>query len=527
MARATQVIPAVSGRIQTGDGLDTAANTNPSTKYQVWAEFGDSLIAGTSVQPDTAQDAEPDYTGTVYDFNGSAIVEVTTTGMSNVTTGGPWTKFGQSLYELTQNKLVACNASAGGSTFYDNGSANSWWETTGTLRAAAITKLNNALAAAGTTEPRGIIVGTWVNDVRASGTIDNTEMLQGVTSFFAWLETNWPGIPVFVVKPGRTETITTLTGRLATMHGYLDAEITARANVHEFDNLLNYLPMYGNDTLHLTQWGNELFATKGIYRMLDAGLITNNPLVRTYSAESIAIHNRFTGLTDWEKDKIHDFEQFRVRKAFTSISHFHFGLFSTQAKAGQDWYSSNAFTIPTNSWVLGEGFVFDATTGRAINTNITPSSEANMTNINTGVGVWLNELPSPNVAGTIFGCAGPDGTRTIQLNTTVSGSGFCVNAGTVSTFTSLAEKQWFHLNRNANGTHSIVRYNFPANGSVNLVNRPTTTIYLGALNNNGVIQDAAEFSCWMFACGNGSVSSNLQQKFRGLIADFLVKNGYF
>lgn len=526
MARATQIIAAVSGRIQTGDGLDTPENTNDDNQ-QVWAFFGDSLIAGTSAQPDTGQDTEPDYTGTCYDFNGSTIVEITTTGLSNTTTGSPWTKFGQTIYELAQKKVVVCNAASGGSTFYDNNSANSWWSSIGTLRAAAVTKVTNALAAAATTELRGIIVGTWVNDVRASGTIDNSEMLLGVQSFFNWLETTWPGIPVFVVKTGRTESITTLTGRLATMHGYLDAEIAARSNVHEFDNLLNYLPMFANDTLHLTEWGNELFATKGTYNLLNAGLITSDPLVRTYDANSIAIHNRFTGLTNWEKDKIHDFEQYRVRKSFVSLSHFYFGLFGSKAKAAQDWYSSSAMTIPDGSWTDGEGYDLPGTTVGAINTNIVPSSDATFGNISSGVGIWMNNIVSSGVQATIFGASNGAGTQTIQFNFTTGGSEFCVNAGTATAYTALGSKQWFHLNRNLNATHSIVRYNLPANGNITLVGKPTVSIYVGAYNNNGVLQTPAEFSAWLISMGNGSASGNLQGKFRGLIADFLCKFEYF
>lgn len=525
MARATQVIPAVAGRIQTGDGLDTAANTNGDNQ-QVWAYFGDSLIAGTSATPDASQDAEPDYTGVVYDFNGTTINEITTTGLSNTTTGSPWTKFGQTLYELTQKKIVICNPAAPGSTFYDNGTVNSWWSSTGTRRAEAITKVTDALAAAGTTEPRSIILGTWVNDVRAQGTIDDAEMLLGVQSFFNWLEATWPGIPVYVVKPGRTETITTLTGRLATMHGYLDTEISTRENVHEFDNLLNYLPEYSGDNLHLTQWGNELMATKGVYNLLNAGLITNNPLVRTYDANSIAVQNRFTSPSDFEKDKIHDYIQYINRKGITaSNKHMFLGLFDTEANSAQDWFSSTDLTIPSGSWVLGTGYLPDGTIEGAININITPSADAGLLTNDTGIGIWLNDLPSPNAVGTIFGCS--DGTRTIQLNTTGSGSGFCVNALTVTTFTTLNPKLWFHLNRSISTTHSIVRLGFPANGTVTSVGKPTVSLHVGALNVNGVLQDPTAFSAWLIGIGTGSLSSQHQSKIRGLIADFLVKKGYF
>lgn len=525
MARATQVIAAVSGRIQTGDNLDNALNTNNDDQQGV-LYLGDSMNK-TSTAPDSGQDAEPDYAATCYEFDGSSIIETTTTGLSTTTTGSPATKFSQTYYELTQKKIVTIDAASGGSTFYDNGSANSWWSSTGTLRASAETKTTNALAAIGVTKLRMIIIRLGVNDVRASGTIDESEMLLGVNSFFTWIDATWPGVPKFFVLPGRTESITTVTGRLATMHTYITNAVAATDDCYIVDNLINYLPMYGNDNLHLTQWGNELHATKIAYTMLNTGYITNNPLVRTYDANSIAVHNRFTGLTDFEKDKMHDFVQYNVRKTITaSLSYFCFGLLSSSTKAAQNWFGSHVMTIPVAGWTAGEGYVLDGTTGNAIPTGFTPSSEAGYSQNNGGIAIWMNDIISSGVQATVVGCIGANG-HFAHLSVTAGGSEFAVNSQTDTAFTALADKQFFAINRAAGTQQSIVRYNSPTNGVLASTGEPNAEIYLGCLNNAGVLQDPAQFTCYMLAIGNGFISVNHQSKYRGLIADFLVKLGYF
>lgn len=151
--------------------------------------------------------------GRLFNWNGSSYDSITTQTVANGA-GGPygsiWQNFAVEYFNSTGRPVYLCNGASGGSNFYPDGDTNNWYSSGGTLRSAFITKLAGALAARGAAKPEGIFVNLGINDARSitSASESYANFQTGVTSLFTWLTTDYPGVPIYVIIPGRAETPT-------------------------------------------------------------------------------------------------------------------------------------------------------------------------------------------------------------------------------------------------------------------------------------------------------------------------------
>lgn len=233
---------------------DRYSNTSPRGQ-QVWGILGDSLAIGTSSAPGPTPTA-----GTVYEYDGSSIIEVGATDLSNANTGSPWPRFGIDYNAAHGLKPVFVNCANGGAEFYPNGDNNNWY-TSGTLYAAAKTKIDNALLAAEVLSPRGILVILGINDVRGAQAL--ADVSTGVTSLITRLNTDYGHPNIYFALPGRSETAG-VAGYNSNRHQYVRRlllnAIGTYTNVHVVCSVLPFANwgLYGADLLHLTQTGNNV-----------------------------------------------------------------------------------------------------------------------------------------------------------------------------------------------------------------------------------------------------------------------------
>lgn len=150
--------------------------------------------------------------GRLYNFVSGSFTAVTTQSVANggSSWGSIWQNFAVEYFNSTGRPVYLCNGASGGSNFYPDGDTNNWYSTGGTLRAAFISKMSAALAARGEDAPQGIFVNLGINDARSihSASESYANFQTGVTSLFTWLTTDYPGVPIYVIIPGRAETPT-------------------------------------------------------------------------------------------------------------------------------------------------------------------------------------------------------------------------------------------------------------------------------------------------------------------------------
>ncbi|HRP30437.1 MAG TPA: SGNH/GDSL hydrolase family protein [Agriterribacter sp.] len=231
---------------------------NPNNNSTNTTEDGRQLlvIIGNSIARGTSNGEGPTpTTGTVYEWNGSSIVQVGSNDLINAVTGSQWPQMGINYNTASGYKLVFTNSGSGGADFADPGD-NNYWATGGTLYPAMKTKTNNALSNMGLTSPRAIFVICGINDARASTPLEDVQA--AIADVFDKIEADWPTARVYVVNIGRDATgISTV--RINAVRSYLESEVAARANfVMAFDLRIfaeDFPEYYAADNLHLNQTG--------------------------------------------------------------------------------------------------------------------------------------------------------------------------------------------------------------------------------------------------------------------------------
>lgn len=233
------------------DDLNNEFNTNESGQ-QLFVIIGNSIARGTSSGEGPTPSAN-----TVYEWNGTAVVQVSNDDLIAAATGSPWPKMGIDYNAAKGYKPVFSNSAVGGADFSNPGN-NTYWATGGTLYPAMKTKTNNALAELGLTRPRGIFVILGINDARGSQDLGDVET--AIEDVFDKLEADWPDTRIYVVNLGR-EASGSSTARINAIRGYLASVVTARENVRFAFDLRIYadeIPAYyAGDNLHLNQTGND------------------------------------------------------------------------------------------------------------------------------------------------------------------------------------------------------------------------------------------------------------------------------
>lgn len=175
---------------------DNSNNTNGDNQ-QIICIIGDSIFAGNSDVGTGLPDA---IAGAVYecDAAGSTITAVTGKHIRGESTGSPWIQFANERFTTTGIKTILVNTAVGGATVYPSaetsgGTLNTWYPG-GTNYNQAISRIDNALAAAGISEPRVLFVHCGINDEEVSTTLENVQL--GVESLVDRLLAEYPGVEI-------------------------------------------------------------------------------------------------------------------------------------------------------------------------------------------------------------------------------------------------------------------------------------------------------------------------------------------
>ena len=513
---------------------DNALNTNVNDQ-QAWLIVGDSIARGTahqfaSVSPDKGPEA--DYAGSVYYYSG-AVTEMPLTDIPGVIYGSMWPSFGNILYKRTSKKPVFINQGTGGCEFYPNGDNNNW-STSGTLYAPAVTAANNCLAALGTTRLRGIMLCCGINDARAAQTLANIQA--AINSLITRLQTDFPGTPIYIINIGR-EATGTFDARIAAVRGYLEDCTVNFQKVYMAARLENFLSYYDDispDLLHLTQEGNEEVAHYMGSNLLTNGWIANNPLVRSYTTEAQNVFARMPGvLSDTEKNLINDFVNYLERKGWLSqVKVFQFWHMDNQAKSLQDWFrTGKSGTLGSGAtWNANDGITLDGTVNGYVRTNFLPLTDnGGLSNGNTHYIVWLRQAVSLGVDACLMGATGPTATHSVVLRQKADNSlEFSCHTGVLSPSATgpLKANTGHGPCKDAVSTQKLLTTPFVARTTGTLANTvayPPNEMYVGAHNNNGVIQQPyqGKVSCFVFCqatiAGVFTLPDQLYKKIRAMI----------
>lgn len=219
--------------------------------------MGDSIALGSTT---TGKGTTP-AANTVFEYNGTSIVSVGSNDLSTSSTGSQYPQLGIDYYNATGKKLCYINTAVGGAEYSPNGDTNNW-STSGVNYTSAKTKITNGLGALGLTKLKFIVVILGINDARGSITL--TTVQSDVDSFYSRLNTDFPGIPKYLVQIGRSETAISNT-RIDAVRGYINTNISTYADCHLAFDLRTYAQSfpsyYGPDNLHLNITGCNALGT--------------------------------------------------------------------------------------------------------------------------------------------------------------------------------------------------------------------------------------------------------------------------
>lgn len=258
-----------------------------------------NVIIGDSIANGNSAAAGPTPTsGTVYEFDGSSIVEVSNADLLDANVGSPWPRFGIDHYTRTGKKPVFVNTAVPGSAFYYPPDANLSWRAGDNLYPAAKTKIDNALLAVGVRKVKRIFIILGVNDSTASETLGNIST--AITSLITRLNTDYGTPDIRIVMIGRSSAGAN-TLKCVTIRNYLKQAAFDYANVHIAGSLVSYFGwgFYQVDNVHITQAGNNYLGSQ--LDVYESGVLTYEKYANTI------ISSLYTALSSARKTVINDF----------------------------------------------------------------------------------------------------------------------------------------------------------------------------------------------------------------------------
>lgn len=223
--------------------------TASETIYDLYIILGDSLSRGNSesVGPTPTED-------TVFEWNGSAVVEVVGGDLAQAVTGSMWPQHGILRNAEGDKKILYVNCAVGGTEIgpYDD----AWSDTgVGTLWQNAVNKVAGALLLYGVSV-KGVIISGGANDYRNLTKPTQAEFKTAYQSIIDRINTQWGNPNIFLFQVGQTDSETSLAGDFRVVVRELVSENT---KVHlALDNLSYYSQGYTQgDRVHWTQAGNN------------------------------------------------------------------------------------------------------------------------------------------------------------------------------------------------------------------------------------------------------------------------------
>jgi hypothetical protein len=464
-----------------------SVDTN-SQGQQAFLVVGDSIMRGSN----NASGPGPTPTsGTVYQWNNS-LGQITEIGASDVynvvASGGTFMpRFGIDYNTATGYKPVMISCGSSGSNFSPDGDNNNW-SATGTLRASTEPQVTDCLNELGVSKLKAIIVGLGINDVNAAEIAEPiATALTDVDSFFTWLTTTYPGVPILVSLFGRN-TNSGVSG-VVTTRGYalrnrILENVRNNDNIHVVFQQASWVGSGGygtvgvDDQLHPVQSGNNNMGTS---------------IARWFSLSSYAKPVRsilscfYDDLSTARKNLINDF--------ITTIDTDYYQL--ENLHLGKNTIKNNVFVDLTH-----RATIFDTSGGFTANDSISSGTSSywnlcfrtNLTSIMTqtdcftSVRVKSNTTPSGTV-GYLLGAIQTAGYRLGQVSTPALA--YAVNDGTLSTnntHTAFQNNTVYGLARNG-GTKYILTGTGTTLASAAVASTGTVAREpkLGALDNAGAV----------------------------------------
>jgi len=136
--------------------------------------------------------------GTVYEYNGSAIVQVGANDLSNASNGSMWPKWGIDYFAGSGYKPVISSCGVNSSRF-NSTTASLSWDTNGTPYGLAKTKTDAALVANGTTKIRACVIHLGENEY-SNATIATS--LTAITSLINRINADYDTPKIYIDIPG-------------------------------------------------------------------------------------------------------------------------------------------------------------------------------------------------------------------------------------------------------------------------------------------------------------------------------------
>jgi lysophospholipase L1-like esterase len=389
-----------------------------SLGQQAFLVIGDSIARGTSEAPGPTAAA-----GTMYEWDGSSLVELTTADVSAAASGSMWKQFGINYNAATSRKPVMVCTGVGGTSFENDGSGDDW-SSDGTLYGPAVTKTNGCLSALGVTKLKGVIIILGINDARGSTLL--TDIQTAINSLRSRLDTDFPDTQIYIASIGRAES-GVLGTRISSIKGYIKDLADTYTNVHIVLNLTSFVGwgLYSGDGLHLSQAGNN----KG-------GELIARYMVSTESNKEArqVIGTLYSDVTSTRKTAIKSFIEGCVSDGnWDLLDYFQFYLGQVQNDTYVGW-KLNASGAPngTIGFVANSHISTPGTVGNNLNTHFAPFNARRATQNDCLTGIRFGTVTTPaGTAGHAHSAAGEN--RLFQASGSVIGYG--VNDLTGTTWT--------------------------------------------------------------------------------------------
>lgn len=205
---------------------------------------------------------------TVYQWDPalSNLFEITNTdikqaGSADTGWSSIFPQYGIDRHTDTDRMIVFVTSGIGGSNYSPRTGDTGDWTDADTLWSTASTDYDNALAYLQANYPGSTIypkvkVILGVNDVRGATALSTIQT--DITAFYDRFDTDYPGMEIGIVLPGRSETGVSL-ARHSSVRSYLINEARTRSNVYISCTEAHYYAagLYNVDDLHLSEAGNN------------------------------------------------------------------------------------------------------------------------------------------------------------------------------------------------------------------------------------------------------------------------------
>jgi hypothetical protein len=249
-----------SGEDTPSDPSDVVGVNTTADGRQAVLVIGDSIGNGSN---NTNGPGPTPVSGTVYQWNGTDVIEVGADDVYNIPVGGGsmMPQMGIDRFNDSGYKSVFIPMASSGAEMCFPSLDNNNYAASGTRRAITEGQVTDCLAALGLTELRAICVVGFINDARSANTL--SDILTGMTSFFDWITTTYPGVPVLFSQIGKDGSNIN-TQRIYTIAKGVIDNCALYENCHMAFNNRAWIGSggYGADNLHPNQTGqNQLGAS--------------------------------------------------------------------------------------------------------------------------------------------------------------------------------------------------------------------------------------------------------------------------